>query len=170
MALALTACAQPPLDKAPVSSASGITVKTEPVALNANDPTQVSVGTFTYAGGLELTSRDTSRLHGLSDIKVGPDGRLIAVSDDGDLYTSRLVLDPAGRLIGLTDNQITPLTGLDGQPLASKQEADAEGVAVLANGDHLVSLERHDRILRYPAKGGPAIARSEERRVGTECA
>ena len=158
MALALTACAQPPLEKAPVSAASGITVKAEPVALNANDPAQVSVGTFTYAGGLELTSRDTSRLHGLSDIKVGQDGRLIAVSDDGDLYTSRLVLDPAGRLIGLTENQIAPLTGLDGQPLASKQEADAEGVAVLANGDRLVSLERHDRILRYPAKGGPAIA------------
>ena len=156
LAFTLTACAQPPLAKAPVSAASGIAVRTQPVALNANDAAQVSVGAFTFAGGLELTSRDTSRLHGLSDVRVSPAGRLTSVSDDGDFFRSSLVLDAQNRLIGLKDSTLTPLTGPDGQALQGKQESDAEGLAILANGDLLISLERHDRILLYPAKGGPA--------------
>ena len=158
LALALTACAQPPLAKGPGGLGAAIKVDVVPVALNPTDPTQTTLGNFRYAGGLVLTAKTTGRLHGLSDIKVAANRSLVAVSDDGDLFRAKVVLDDLGRLSGLSDSSIAPLTGLDGQALQGKTESDAEGLAILANGDRLVSLERHDRILLYPAKGGPAKA------------
>ena len=156
LALTLTACAQPPKVKDGSGLAAAIVVTTEPLALNPDNAAETKLGNFAYAGGLVLTSKTTGRLHGLSDMRVLADGRLISVSDDGDLFRARLVLDAKGALTGLKDSTIAPLTGPDGQALQGKQESDAEGLAILANGDRLVSLERHDRILRYPAKGGPA--------------
>ncbi|HEY3695403.1 esterase-like activity of phytase family protein [Phenylobacterium sp.] len=159
-ALSLAACAEAPaiLPQAPVPAGPGVVVKAEPVPLNAADPTQDRVGAFAYAGGLNLTSDQTSRLHGLSDLKIGTDGRLVSEGDEGDLLRARLVLDAGGRPIGLADATLSPLTGLDGQPLQGKAESDAEGVAVAPNGDLLVSFERHHRIWLYPAAGGPPRA------------
>ena len=107
-----------------------------------------------YAGGLTLTSRHNDQLHGLSDIEVNGGDRLTAVSDLGTLFTARLVFDPAGRLVSVADASISPLTDEDGKPLLDKANADAEGLAVLPDGDRLVSFERYDRILLYPAGGG----------------
>lgn len=157
-ALALGACSgQPPLPAHPIAAGPQIGVHATPVPLSANNPAQDRVGAFVYAGGVELTSDDTSRLHGLSDLKIWPDGRLLSVSDEGDVFEGRLVLDHAGRLTGVTDGRLRPLLGEDGQPLSArgKRESDSEGIAELANGDRLVSLERDDRILLYPACGGP---------------
>lgn len=131
-----------------------IQITATPVPLNPQDPSQDRIGDFTYAGGLVLSSDQTSRLHGLSDLRVTADGRLRAISDEGDLLETRLVLDKAGRLIGLGPSKLTILTGPDGKPLQGKKEADAEGLAVLAGGDRLVSFEGQDRILAYPARGG----------------
>jgi len=61
----------------------------------------------------------------------------------------------AGRLVGLADARLTLLTGEDGKPLSDKADADVEGLALLPNGDRLVSFERRDRIWLYPAAGGP---------------
>ena len=44
-------------------------------------------------------------------------------------------------------DQPTALTGLDGKPLRGKDNRDSEGLALMANGDLLVSFERHDRDL-----------------------
>ncbi len=176
LTLALAACAQPPtLPRTPVAAGSGITIKAEPVPLDPQIPAQgvhlptlgecvitshelatpVEKRGFTYAGGIALTSDDTSRLHGLSDLKVSPRGDLLAESDEGDLLKARLVFDGECHLVGVTDARLTVLNGVDGKPLQTKEEADSEGIAVLANGDMLVSFEEHDRILVYPAKGGP---------------
>lgn len=154
--LALGACtAQPPLPSHPVAAGPGITVRTTPVALGGYRAPD-RIGDFAYAGGLELTSSDTSRLHGLSDLKIWPDGRLLSVSDEGDLFEARIVLDASGRLTSVSDGRLSPLPGEDGQPLSSggKRESDSEGIAELADGERLVSLERDDRILLYPAGGG----------------
>lgn len=140
----------PMVPAAPVKAGPEIGVMATPVPLDAANPAKVTVeGGFTYAGGLVLTSADTTRLHGLSDLSVTIDGRLTAISDDGDLFEARLRLDATGRLIGVTDGKLQPLKGLDGQPLQNKQHADAEGLAVLPNGDRLVSFERDHRIWRY---------------------
>lgn len=147
---------QPPA--APVRADGAIRIPDRPVPLNPNDPLQTEVDGFRYAGGLWLTSPDTSRLGGLSDLKVSPDGALIAESDEGDLLTARIRLDAQGRLVGLDDAHIGFLRGQDGQPLATKHEADAEGVALWPNGDLMVSFERNHRIWIYPRGTGRPYA------------
>ena len=153
--LALGQCAKAPpqpavLPIAPVKVGPEIGLVTAPVPLSNANPPPVSIGRFVYAGGIAISSPDTSRLHGLSDLKFGPDGGIVSVSDDGDLFEARLKLDETGRLVGLTDGKLSPLKGLDGQPLQGKEQADAEGLAILANGDRLVSFERNHRIWLYP--------------------
>ena len=158
LAIALTAggCTASPagLTKGPVAAGSGVTVKAAPVALNPDAPTQDRVGDFAYAGGLVLTADDTSRLHGLSDLSISADGQLTAVSDEGDLVQARIILGADGRLTGVAAARISALPNLDGKPLPSKAEGDAEGLAVMGDGARLVSFERHHRIWLYPADRG----------------
>lgn len=161
-ALALGACSgQPPLPAHPLPAGPQIAgpqiaVRATPVALTPGRPAEHRIGAFVYAGGLALTSADTSRLHGLSDLKIWPDGRLLSVGDEGDVFEGRIVLDASGRLTGVTEARLFPLLGEDGQPLSAqgKRESDSEGIAELADGDRLVSLERDDRILLFQAGGG----------------
>jgi len=134
---------------APVKVGPEIGLTVTPVPLNASNPNQTAVGNFVYAGGIAITSADTSRLHGLSDLILTEGNGVEAVSDDGDRFSARLQLDAAGRLIGLTDGKLSPLLGVDGQGLRGKTEGDAEGLARLANGERLVSFERDHRIWRY---------------------
>lgn len=142
--------------RTPAAAAGGaVAVTAEAVPLNPADPRQDRIGDFVYAGGLTLTSRQTSRLHGLSDLDVLPDGRLISVSDEGDLLKAKVALDAAGRLAGVADAKLTTLVGLDGKPLQGKDNRDSEGQALMASGDLLVSFERQDRIWLYPADGTP---------------
>jgi hypothetical protein len=149
------ACATPPAQTAARAPDDAIVIDAAPVPLNPQDASARAIGDFAYAGGLALTSRQTGQLHGLSDLEVTGTDRLTAVGDLGVILTARLVLDGAGRLVGITDAHLAPLTGEDGRPLLDKTDADAEGLALLANGDRLVSFERRDRIWLYPAKGGP---------------
>lgn len=145
----------PSLDAAPLSGPAWqpIRVTAKPVPLNVNQPSQRAVGEFRYVGGLHLES-DSDLFHELSDIEIGVGGNLIAVGDSGVQFEGRIVLDAAGRPIGLKDSRIAVLTGPDGKPLTAKEDTDAEGLALLPNGDRLISFERNDRILRYPAEGG----------------
>jgi hypothetical protein len=158
-ALALAACAQPvALPTSPVAAGPGVTITATAVPLNPADPAQSRIGDFHYAGGLALSSADTARFHGLSDMAVRDGVKLTAVSDEGDLIKARLVLDKAGRLVGLTDGKVSALADLDGKPLQGKLEADSEGMALLASGDMLISFEQRHRIWLYPADGGPPRA------------
>jgi hypothetical protein len=127
------------------------------VPLNAGDAGQDRVGAFVYAGGISLTSQDTARLHGLSDLQAWPDGRFVAQGDQGDQVDGRLRLDARGRLVGVAGVRIRGLKAPDGQELFAKgpRERDAEGFAQFPNRDRLVSFEQDDRILLYPARGGP---------------
>jgi hypothetical protein len=143
-----------PLPVAPIKAGPEIALQTTPVPLDASNPAKTTLeGGFTYAGGLVISSNETSRLHGLSDLAIAPDGSLAAVTDDGDFFQARLQLDAAGRLVGLTNGKLEPLRGLDGQPLQGKEKGDAEGLAMLPNGDRLVSFERDHRIWLYPSTG-----------------
>ena len=132
-----------------------ISVDAVPVPLNPTNPSASAIGDFTYAGGLVLTSKQTEQLHGLSDLEVEGTDRLTVVGDMGVFFDARLVFDGAGRLVGLADSRLTPLTDESGQVLADKEDADAEGLTRLPNGDRLVSFERRHRVWLYPADGGP---------------
>jgi hypothetical protein len=147
----------PALPKAPVQAGPAITIQATPVEFDPKDPAKKSFGAFTWAGGVELTSNETSRLHGLSDIKIWPDGRVLVVGDQGDLLQARLVFDYAGHLTGLKEAKLTSVIGEDGQPITSHGQSEwaSEGIAEFPNGDRLISLEQHDRILFYPHAGGP---------------
>jgi len=157
LAVAL-ACAppakRPQLPPSASPSGSAIGVRATPVPLDPGDRTKDRAGDFVYAGGLDLTSPDTDRLHGLSDLKIDANGWLTAVGDQGDLFRARLVLDQDGRLADLADARLEPLGGPDGRPLSGKAKGDAEGLAIWPNGDRLVSFERDHRIWLYLAGGG----------------
>jgi hypothetical protein len=134
-----------------------VDVKVRPVPLDTSDPGRTRLGRFQYAGGLELEGLNTNRLHGLSDLRVRADGRLLAVSDLGSLLEARLDLDASQRLSGLSDVRLSPLSDTNGRAVQSKQRADAEGLAVFPNDDRLVSFERDHRIMLYSPKGGPPV-------------
>ena len=154
-ALALAGCAPQAaqLPAAPMAAGPGIRVLAQPVA---EAPAPLPASRFAWAGGLVLTSTDTSRLHGLSDLDVQPNGRLTAVSDEGDLVKGRIVLDAAGRLAGVADMTLVSLIDVDGRALSGRKAvADSEGLARWPNGDLMVSFEARNDILLYPAAGGP---------------
>lgn len=134
---------------APVKAGPEIRLVTTPAPLNASNPGQTAVGRFVYAGGIAITSPDTTRLHGLSDLILTDGGGVEAVTDDGDRFLARLQLDEAGRLVGLTEGKLTPLLGPDGAALQGKAMGDAEGLTRMPNGERLVSFERDHRIWRY---------------------
>ena len=152
-ALSLAACvtSQVRLPLHPVPAGASVSVQAAALVLDPSDPKRIGVGDFHYAGGLIVTSTATSRLHGLSDLLVQPDGALLAVSDDGDRFTGKLVLDETGRLVGLTQATIQPLTGPVDEALQGKDWGDAEGVTRMAGGAIMVSFERHHRIWLYQA-------------------
>ena len=86
-----------------ITRLTGITARMlvgAPVPLDASNPAKTTVEGFTYAGGLVITSASTSRLHGLSDLAVGANGQLMAITDEGDLFEAKIQLDAAGRLVG----------------------------------------------------------------------
>jgi hypothetical protein len=157
--LLLAGCAGGPpavLPPGPVAYGSAIVVDALPVPLDPTDPARTQIGNFTYAGGVSLTSQQTSRLGGLSDLKITPDGRLTAIGDQSDLLEARLVLDAQGRLAGLTDARISALKEVTGADLyaGGQAEYDSEGIARLADGTLVVTFEQHDRVLAFPAGGG----------------
>lgn len=155
LALALAACAPAvaTLPPGPVAAGPAIAIAATPVSLNPQDPAQDRIGEFVYAGGAALSSGDTARFHGLSELDLLPNGEIVAITDEGDLLRARLVHDRQGRLTGLSNARLSALAGPDGKPLPDKASSDAEGLAALPGGDLLVSFERDHRILLYPADG-----------------
>ncbi len=102
-----------------------------------------------FAGGVQVLTPTLSPVRSLSDLKlVGNDG-FVAVSDKGELVRGRIELDATGQLVGLSQWRSRRLTLGDGQPINEKIDGDAEGLALLANGDLLVSFEGNHRIWNY---------------------
>lgn len=173
--LALAACAS--RDAPPATSASGtedaaaisgwgprpeewasvrLSVRAAPLAPSA--PDMEGVGKLRYRGGIELASEDP-RFGGLSGLYVDGDGRLLAVSDQGEWFAARLVHDDAGQLIGLADPRMARLHGEDGRPLGEKRDADAEGLTRLPDGRFAVSFEQVHVVRLYDLdRRGPAAA------------
>jgi hypothetical protein len=135
------------------TAAEPVVVRSSPVALNPADARQRVVGRLEYRGGLHLVS-DDPRFGGISSIRVEPDGeRLVAVTDDGQWLSLRLV-HRDGRLEGVAEVEMGPLLGPDGKAPAGKDERDAEALARLPDGGFVVGFERQHRLLRYPAGTG----------------
>lgn len=124
-----------------------------PVPLSGLNRGLKRVGELTYVGGFHLTSPD-ARFGGLSGLDLLDDGRLLAVSDQGDFVWIELSPDgviPVGaRIAGMQD--------ASGASLRGKADGDAEGLAV-NDGLALVSFERNHRVLAFDIGGCGAAAR-----------
>lgn len=122
--------------------------------LKGSDPKPVNPK-VRYVGGYELEARGTSELVGLSDLHVFPDGdrlKIEAVSDFGVMARFELKADGES---GYLDSplEIDPLRDPQGRRFTSKEEADAEGLAVdPVNGDMYVSFEGHQRVMKFAQK------------------
>jgi hypothetical protein len=135
-----------------------ITLTAHAVALNASDAGQDRVGALTFLGGLVLESPDHGfgGLSGLSVVENGVELDVLAVTDQGDRFSARLVTS-GRRLVAVKTAALAPLLGEDGQPLSGKAFADAESMASRRDGTFLVGFERRHRILSYSSGlAGPA--------------
>jgi hypothetical protein len=150
-ALAVASCAPRMPGSDPATEVS-IRVDVAPVLLDPRDPGKRSIGSFAYAGGIEIRDGVPAGIAELSDLRIVSGDRLVAVSDQGYIFEARLLFDRTERLSGLTDARVTPLVGERGERLAPA-DADAEGLELLPNGDRLVTFEGTDRIWLYPADG-----------------
>jgi hypothetical protein len=120
------------------------------ITLHPMAPTAAGVGAqygaLTFRGGYWIVGEDRD-FGGWSSIKIGPDGRLVAISDAGLWFSARILTDPkTGDFDGVDDMRMAFMRGEDGKPLPSKEEADAEGMAVLPDGRFAVSFEQRHRI------------------------
>jgi len=131
------------------AAAESIAIEATPIPLSAEEPDRDTVGQLRYRGGLHL-STDNSRFGGLSALGISADGRrLVALSDDGQRFSARLVYDRAGNLAGLRDADLGSLAGLDGRPFSSKADGDVESMSPGVEGEIIVALEQRHRLLRY---------------------
>lgn len=135
-----------------------ITLTTQSVPLSPANPAIDRVGALRFLGGLDLRSSD-SGFGGLSGLTVLPDQggwKVIAVTDQGDVFSARLILK-SGQLTGLTDATMAPLLDEAGRPWKGKPNSDAESIAHLGDGRAVVGFERRHRIQVYgPGLEGPA--------------
>jgi len=115
-------------------------------------------GALDFLGGLELVSRD-GRVASLSGLDVLADGgRMIAVSDRGELFAARLVRDASGRLAGVRQPEVE---AIDPENDGHKELTDAEDLAALDPAPdgaprYALAYERQGaplRILRLGADG-----------------
>ena len=131
------------------AAAESIAIEATPIPLSAEEPDRDTVGQLRYRGGLHL-STDNSRFGGLSALGISADGRrLVALSDDGQRFSARLVYDRAGNLAGLRDADLGSSAGLDGRPFSSKADGDVESMSPGVEGEIIVALEQRHRLLRY---------------------
>ena len=134
------------------ATAVSVRVDVTPVPLNPQDPSEHRIGSFVYAGGIEIRSPGSTTIFELSDLRIVSGDQLVAISDHGNFFEARLLFDETERLSGLADARVIPLLGERGE-LLTGTEADAEGLDLLPDGDRLVSFERDHRIWLYPADG-----------------
>ena len=126
-----------------------VTIESTALAFKIDEPSATRVGRLIWRGGIEMRASSRS-FGGLSDLHVTPDNRtLTSISDEGAWLIATPRLDAKGMLVGLGDARMGQLRGLDGKPIDSKPEADAEAMARLPDGSWLVAFERRHRLWRY---------------------
>ncbi|WP_428667749.1 esterase-like activity of phytase family protein [Reyranella sp.] len=156
--LVAAACAGVPPSSPVGAQPLDLTIRSEPLQLKLDEPSLFKIGKLIWRGGISMTG-SSSNFGGWSDLHISPDGRtLTTISDLGSWLTATIEYDSADNLAGLDHARIGSLRGLDGNPLASKVEADSEGMAHMPDGSWLVSFERDHRIWRYPTLDGTPVA------------
>jgi hypothetical protein len=153
LAAACTGASLPPLS----AQERPLEIHATALPFKSDDPAATTVGRLRWRGGIAMTA-NSRRFGGWSDLHLSADGReLASISDEGSWLTATIDYDAKGNVAGLSQAKIGPLRGLDGRPLESKTQSDAEGMARLPDGTWLVSFERNHRIWRYPELDGKPV-------------
>ncbi len=161
LAAFMGACAPSAADAPIAEQWRAVEVNAAPVAFD-----QARVGQLQFRGGLALSSEDPV-FGGFSGLEVLEDGRLVAISDNGDWFEARLVLDDAGALVGVADMRTALMRDESGQPFPNKRAGDSEGLAQLPDGRFAVSFEQTQSIRIYDLnRDGPFGAASAGPRLG----
>ncbi len=149
LCLLVAACAgvSPPA----VAQEQPVAIDSSALTFKIDEPKATRIGRLVWRGGIEM--RGSLRIFGgLSDLHVTADNRtLTSISDEGSWLVATPRFDASGTLVGLGDARMGQLRGLDGKPIESKPEADAEAFARLPDGSWLVAFERRHRLWRYPS-------------------
>lgn len=134
------------------AAGASISITGDPLSLYAvENGGPERLGPLEFRGGLALRALDDS-FGGLSGLEISDGGdRLTAVSDKGSWFTATLSYDAAGRLDGIAEGAITPMLGLDGDPILGTRKGDAESLRYDGHGGYLVGFEQQHRLWRYPA-------------------
>jgi hypothetical protein len=121
----------------------------------AQTPTGTLAGTLAETGAFAWV---TDAVVGLSAIEVTGDGaRFTALSDRGWLLRGRFERDARGAIAGVAVEEIVPILGNDGLPVAARRVgdwSDAEGLALAPDGGCWIAFERWAHVARYPGCGG----------------
>lgn len=158
-AFAFATSSPAPAPAAPAAPAAGnIELKIEPVRWNRENRTDMDAGRLEWAGGIEITSPHKD-FGGWSALAVSADGStLLSLSDKGNWLTAQILYDEKGRLSGLGEAVIAPLTNLDGKPSTADKPLHSKGLAVDGpdplHANAYVSFERPHRIWRYDLAAG----------------
>jgi len=146
--LVAAACAGAPPSSPVGAQPNALVIRSHPLPLKLDEPGLRRIGKLIWRGGISMTA-NSANFGGWSDLHVSPDGRtLSSISDLGSWLTATIQYDSEGNLDGLSNGRIGSLRGLDGRPLARKEDADAEGMALMQDGSWVVSFERHHRLWR----------------------
>jgi hypothetical protein len=147
--LVAAACAGVPPPSPVGAQPNALDIRSQPLPLKLDEPGLRRIGKLIWRGGVSMTA-NSANFGGWSDLHVAPDGRtLSSISDLGSWLTATIQYDADGNLLGLSNGRIGSLRGLDGRPLARKEDADAEGMAMMPDGSWMVSFEHHHRLWRY---------------------
>jgi hypothetical protein len=124
-----------------------------------------TVGRLRFRGGLALASENPV-FGGLSGLEVLDDGRLIAVSDNGDWFEAQLRLDENGALVGVAGMRTAFMRDETGALFPNKAAGDSEALTQLPDGRFAVAFEQTQTIRIYDlnrdgpfgaAQPGPAL-------------
>lgn len=145
LAAACTSTSPPPA----VAQEQPLEIHSSSLPLRIDDPAARRIGKLVWRGGIAMTA-NSRNFGGWSDLHVTADGRtLTSVSDEGAWLTATIEYDGDANLAGLSSARLGQLRGLDGKLIATKAEADAEGMARLPDGSWLIAFERDHRLWRY---------------------
>ncbi|MGL4543642.1 MAG: esterase-like activity of phytase family protein [Polymorphobacter sp.] len=131
-----------------VTATKSVAVTATAIPLNPADPSQTQVGRLKFMGALALKSGDES-FGGISGLRAGVDGRMLAVTDTGN-WLSFVTVERDGRLVGITDVVMAPIRDAEGQAAPSKTDGDAEALSWdPVSGAAVVAFEQDHRLQYY---------------------
>jgi hypothetical protein len=134
-----------------------VEISARPFDFERSNPARRDFGRLEWRGGLILSSANPV-FGGYSGLAIADDGeRMLAVSDAGSWLSARIIRKN-GRLAGLGEARLGPITQADGRPLQRQWDRDAESLAALKpgrfEGRYLIGFEGNHRLEDYEFKDG----------------